>query len=34
MNTSTYLDQRILTPFTLPIPGIDELMGFKTIVDL
>lgn len=35
LNTSTYLDrQDINSLFTLPIPGIDELMGFKTIVDL
>lgn len=35
LNTSTYLDQQdIDSLFTLPIPGIDELMGFKTIVDL
>jgi len=35
MNTSTYLDQEdIDSLFALPIPGIDEVMGFKTIVDL
>jgi len=35
MDTSTYLDEEdIDSVFTLPIPGIDEVMGFKTIVDL
>jgi arsenite-transporting ATPase len=34
-NTSTYLDQEdIDSIFALPIPGIDEVMCFKTIVDL
>jgi arsenite-transporting ATPase len=34
-DTSTYLDKDdIDSIFTLPIPGIDEVMGFKTIVDL
>jgi len=34
-DTSTYLDQEdIESIFALPIPGIDEVMGFKTIVDL
>ena len=34
-NTSTYLDQEdIDSVFALPIPGIDEVMGFNTIVDL
>lgn len=34
-DTSTYLDQEdIDSIFSLPIPGIDEVMGFKTIVDL
>ena len=34
-DTSTYLDQEdIDSIFALPIPGIDEVMGFKTIVDL
>jgi len=34
-DTSTYLDQDdIDTIFDLPIPGIDEVMGFRTIVDL
>ena len=34
-DTSTYLDQDdIDSIFALPIPGIDEVMGFKTIVDL
>jgi len=33
--TSTYLDQEDIDAFfTLPIPGIDEVMGFKAIVDL
>lgn len=33
--TSTYLDQEDIDSFfALPIPGIDEVMGFKTIVDL
>jgi arsenite-transporting ATPase len=33
--TSTYLDKDdIDSIFALPIPGIDEIMGFKTIVDL
>jgi len=35
LDTSTYLDQEdIDSIFSLPIPGIDEVMGFKTIVDL
>jgi len=35
LNTSTYLDQDdIDSIFALPIPGMDEVMGFKTIVDL
>ncbi len=35
LDTSTYLDQEdIASIFTLPIPGIDEVMGFKMIVDL
>lgn len=35
LNTSTYLDQDdIDSVFALPIPGMDEVMGFKTIVDL
>ena len=34
-DTSTYLDQEdVDSIFALPIPGIDEVMGFKTIVDL
>lgn len=34
-DTSTYLDQEDIDAFfVLPIPGIDEVMGFKTIVDL
>ncbi len=34
-DTSTYLDQEdVDSMFALPIPGIDEVMGFKTIVDL
>ena len=34
-DTSTYLDHEdIDSIFALPIPGIDEVMGFKTIVDL
>ena len=34
-DTSTYLDQDDIDAFfALPIPGIDEVMGFKTIVDL
>ena len=34
-DTSTYLDQEdIASIFALPIPGIDEVMGFKMIVDL
>ncbi|MEW6410771.1 MAG: ArsA family ATPase [Nitrospirota bacterium] len=35
LDTSTYLDRtEIEEVFSLPIPGIDEVMGFKTIVDL
>ncbi|MDP8258045.1 MAG: ArsA family ATPase [Candidatus Aadella gelida] len=35
LDTSTYLDSEdIDSVFTLPIPGIDEVMGFNTIVDL
>jgi len=34
-DTSTYLDQDDIDAFfSLPIPGIDEVMGFKTIIDL
>jgi len=34
-DTSTYLDQEDIDAFfALSIPGIDEVMGFKTIVDL
>lgn len=35
LDTSSYLDREdIGEVFSLPIPGIDEVMGFKTIVDL
>lgn len=35
LDTSTYLDQKDIDAFfALPIPGIDEVMGFKTVVDL
>lgn len=35
LDTSTYLDQEdIDTVLSLPIPGVDEVMGFKTIMDL
>lgn len=35
LDTSTYLDQQdIDSIFSLSIPGIDEVMGFRTIVDL
>ncbi|MGD8779220.1 MAG: ArsA family ATPase [Ignavibacteria bacterium] len=35
LSNSTYLDQDdIDSIITLPIPGIDEVMGFKTIIDL
>lgn len=35
LDTSTYLDQEdIDSVFNLSIPGIDEVMGFKTVVDL
>ena len=35
LDTSTYLDREdIDSILALPIPGIDEVMGFKTIVDL
>lgn len=35
LDTSTYLDQEdIDSVFALPIPGLDEVMGFKTIIDL
>lgn len=35
LDTSTYLDEDdIDAVFALPIPGIDEVMGFKTIIDL
>lgn len=35
LDTSTYLGQEdIDSIFALPIPGMDEVMGFKTIVDL
>lgn len=34
LNTSTYLDEEdIDSLFSLPVPGMDEVMGFKTIVD-
>ncbi len=34
-DTSTYLDKEdIDSILALPIPGIDEVMGFKTILDL
>ena len=35
MDTTTNLDEEdINSLFNLPIPGMDELMGFKTVVDL
>ena len=35
VDTSTYLDSDdINSLFTLPIPGLDEVMGLKTIIDL
>ena len=35
IDTSTYLDREdIESVFALPIPGIDEVMGLKTITDL
>ncbi len=35
MDTSTHLDKEdIESMFKLPVPGMDELMGFKTIIDL
>jgi len=35
LDTATHLDKEdIDSMFKLPIPGMDELMGFKTIVDL
>ena len=35
MDTSSYLDNEDMdSVFSLPIPGIDEVMGFKIIVDL
>lgn len=35
LTTSTYLDEEdIDSVFALPIPGIDEVMGFKEVVDL
>ena len=35
LDTSTYLDQEdIDTILSLPIPGVDEVMGFKAIMDL
>ncbi len=35
LDNSTYLDEEDINAiFSLPIPGIDEVMGFKTIVDL
>lgn len=35
LETSTYLDKEDIASFlALSIPGIDEVMGFKTIVDL
>ncbi len=35
LDTSTYLDEEdINSVFALPIPGIDEVMGFKVIIDL
>ena len=34
-DTSTYLDREDVDAlFSLPIPGIDEVMGFKVIIDL
>jgi len=34
LDTSTYLDEEdINSIFALPIPGVDEMMGFKTILD-
>jgi len=35
IDTSTYLDpEDVESVFALPIPGIDEVMGLKTIIDL
>lgn len=35
MDTSTSFDQEDIDAFlSLPVPGIDEVMGFKTVVDL
>ncbi|MCX7002157.1 MAG: ArsA family ATPase [bacterium] len=35
MDTATHLDKDdIESMFKLPVPGMDELMGFKTIIDL
>ena len=35
LNTSTYLDEEdIKSVYALSIPGLDEVMGFKSIVDL
>jgi arsenite-transporting ATPase len=35
MDTATQLDKEdIESMFKLPVPGMDELMGFKTIIDL
>jgi arsenite-transporting ATPase len=35
LDTSTYLDEEdINSLFALPIPGMDEVMGFKVIIDL
>ena len=35
LDTSTQLDKEdIEAMFNLPVPGLDELMGFKTIIDL
>jgi arsenite/tail-anchored protein-transporting ATPase len=35
LDTSTYLDKQDMDAvFALPIPGMDEVMGFKAIVDL
>jgi arsenite/tail-anchored protein-transporting ATPase len=35
IDTSTYLDQEdVDSVFSLPIPGIDEVMGLRTITDL
>ncbi len=35
LDTSTYLDEDdVESVFSLPVPGMDEVMGFKTIIDL